>query len=473
MTNRHHPIRIVFKLYNAIRNMIVPFAIFIFNEIKGETGSQPYWVYVVTAIISILICVWSVLSWYQDTYWVEGNSLHLKSGVFSKKERTIPLNKIRSMNTEQNWMYRVLNVAKMDLQTADSNENADARIILSLKKVEPFSKLIDTKRSDNADIPKEITSRTITKKELFMMSISSKAFWVGIPIIMTVFQFILSHLSKEEKPDEESISSLVKSDVWTTIDYKQILFTALFVIAAVIIISWFFSLVVLQLKYKGWTLDRKENLLTIQYGFFEKKMAKIRTDKIQAIRIKEKMFSRLFGYSSVYLDCIGFTGENKLIIPAMRTVEIREALQILLPEFKLANDLQGLQKGAKWYAMILPSVIILIASSVGAYFMPLMWLLLMAIPLSCALLWYQHRHARWGIQGNQLVIVKGKFTKTSVYVLRRAIESVTFGSNKIQKSLAMGELGIDIDSPAKRTEYQLLGISSEDYVRIQHWYKNK
>lgn len=472
MTKRHHPIRIIFKLYHAIRNLIIPIAIFIFNEIKGDTGSQPYWVYVITAFITILICVWSVLSWFNDIYWTDEGSLHIKYGIFSKTERVIPLSKIRSMNTEQNWMYRLIGVVTMELQTADSNEQADARIILSLKSLNQFANLIE-----NTDRERELSlssKKIVTKKEIFMLSISSKSFWVGIPIILTIWQFISGWIFKEDSIEDTSIGSLAKSDVWQQINFSEFFYMFLVVIITVSVLSWLVSLVVLQVKYRGWTVQRKDNMLTIEYGFFEKKVIKVRSDKIQSIRIKEKMLSRFFGYSSLYMDCIGYAGEHgsKLILPAIRNTEIQQALHLLLPEFELTNDLLGLNKGAKYYPSIFPSVILLVGSVAGYFFEKWLLAILILIPIWHLINAYQYKHSYWGIYRNQLVIVKGKFTKTSVYVLRRAVESITFEANRLQSTLQIGCLDVDIDSPSKPREYSLLGINRQQFVDIQSWYKN-
>ncbi|SEM58649.1 hypothetical protein [Paenibacillus sp. OV219] len=47
--NRHHPIALLLKLYQFARNLVIPISLFIINEIKGNTGSQSNFVYLIAA----------------------------------------------------------------------------------------------------------------------------------------------------------------------------------------------------------------------------------------------------------------------------------------------------------------------------------------------------------------------------------------------------------------------------------------
>ncbi|WPS85704.1 PH domain-containing protein (plasmid) [Brevibacillus halotolerans] len=456
--------------------MIIPIAFFIFKELRSDTGSQPYWVYVVATFISIIICIWTYLSWRNNTYSVDVNELEIKKGVFTSTQRVIPLNKINTINIHQSWLYRLLAVVKVEIQTSDSDQRADAKITVSNRKAKKLEHLLSFGTISNTDESNQSPEykKIVTNKDLLMMSISSTNFWIGIPFAFTIIKYVVNWFAPTTKK-EMTIREMSDDKVWSGIDIVSLIVVGSILVALCIVLSWMISMIMVQIKYKNWTITRKNKHIFIHFGMFEKKKVQIHTDKIQSIRLKEHWLNRLFGYGSVWIDCVSYEGENKvkILIPALKMAEIEEVLDQVLPEFVMCKDLKSLPKRSNHYYISVPILcsLVLIGGISLSIYLPFLY----ALPLLFVIYIYRlliYKQTKWAIHQNQLVLSKPGLTKTTVYVLRRAVESVIVTQNAIQRFWKIKQVKIDINSPSRRREYVLIGINDDHINQILNWYKN-
>lgn len=56
--------------------------------------------------------------WYYTTYWVENNVLHVKQGLFVKKESYLNKERVQTINTSSNVLYQMLGLKKIQIETA-------------------------------------------------------------------------------------------------------------------------------------------------------------------------------------------------------------------------------------------------------------------------------------------------------------------------------------------------------------------
>src|SRR5918994_6964997 len=70
------------------------------------------------ALIAVFSAVWGVLSWRATTYLVSGGAFHFKQGVLQKSERSLPLERIQSVDTVQGVVQRVFGVVGVRIEAA-------------------------------------------------------------------------------------------------------------------------------------------------------------------------------------------------------------------------------------------------------------------------------------------------------------------------------------------------------------------
>lgn len=471
MIKRHHPITVVYKLYRQMRYSIIPLAAFLFNEVRAGTGQQPYWIYIVTAVYGVAVGFWSILSWYRETYQLDSKVLRMTKGVFNVTQRTIPLMKISNIQIEQSWMYRLIGVANVELQTRDSNSDADARLVTS-RKVAKLLKGAIRPVGNQRVISVAPREHHVTQKEIMMLSMSSNTFWLGLPVTTTVIQRLWNWLYTVPEEEQASFTELFEQETWSGISPGEMIGASVF-LGISVIVTWLFSIGMAQFRYRGWHISRTGDMISVHHGWVGRKSAQVYAQRIQSLRIKELMFGRLFGYAAICMDCVGYRGERrmKLLIPSIKKTEMKEVLNRLVPEFQLHTPEQSLHRSAKNSALLLPLTLLLLGILIGCYFT--LWFIIASLLLyiTYGYISYVSGKSKWDIHGNLLVLRKAGINQTTAYLLRKSIESISVKQSSWLRLFRIYQLETDIDSPANIREYPLTGITRQDIDEILGWYK--
>src|SRR5919112_1046608 len=87
--------------------------------LNGEFGMRTLLLVLLgAALIGVFSAVWGVLSWQATTYRVSGGVFHFKHGVLQKSERTLPLERVQSVDAAQGIVQRVFGVVGVRIEAA-------------------------------------------------------------------------------------------------------------------------------------------------------------------------------------------------------------------------------------------------------------------------------------------------------------------------------------------------------------------
>src|ERR687895_1603288 len=117
---RLHPVGMLLAALGTIRRWIGAAAFpGVAALINGQFGMRTlFLVLLIAVLISAFSAVWGVLSWRATTYRVSGGAFHLKQGVLQKSERSLPLERIQSVDTVQGVVQRVFGVVGVRIEAA-------------------------------------------------------------------------------------------------------------------------------------------------------------------------------------------------------------------------------------------------------------------------------------------------------------------------------------------------------------------
>ena len=79
-------------------------------------------------ILSLII---GIISWLRYTYRVEDGELRIESGVFVRKKRYIPFERIQSLDFSEGILQRPFGLVKVRVETAGSSGSQDAEAVLT------------------------------------------------------------------------------------------------------------------------------------------------------------------------------------------------------------------------------------------------------------------------------------------------------------------------------------------------------
>src|SRR5690625_437207 len=110
---RLNPAAIYFNLIKVIKETIFGLgAGFIFTVKQSLFYSMIFLIIFLSFTI-----ITSVLSWLRFTYRVEDNELRIEQGVFIRKKRYVPINRIHKIDFTANVVHRIFGLVKIQIDT--------------------------------------------------------------------------------------------------------------------------------------------------------------------------------------------------------------------------------------------------------------------------------------------------------------------------------------------------------------------
>src|SRR5690606_23826762 len=112
-THRLSPRMLLVNPVRALGSMIVPLLIAFFIG-RGEGGSWWVWIAVVGGALALVA---GTVSWFITRYRVTDVQLQLRTGLFSRRVLTAPLDRVRSVDIESTPVHRVLGLTTVKVGT--------------------------------------------------------------------------------------------------------------------------------------------------------------------------------------------------------------------------------------------------------------------------------------------------------------------------------------------------------------------
>ena len=128
-----HPISAVINFIKVLKEMIVPIVVVVAVNGFGGGGIEgwtSYIIYIIYAVLLIAMLVSGIINWKRFRYWFEEEELRIEYGLFVKKKRFIPFERIQSLNYTEGIFHRPFGLVKVTVETAGggATKEADAEL---------------------------------------------------------------------------------------------------------------------------------------------------------------------------------------------------------------------------------------------------------------------------------------------------------------------------------------------------------
>lgn len=475
MYKRQHPITMLLEL--KITDFI-PLIIFMFSL----NGKFPFW-YLIPAAFGLLTVFSAFEKWYYTTYWVENNVLHVKQGLFVKKESYLNKERVQTINTSSNVLYQMLGLKKIQIETAGGGD--DAEVSLAGITVEEAKELIAMLNEPTSEVKVEETSEEVvekeiiteekqateyklTWKEILLASVTSGQFGLLFSLIFFVYHQVDEYIPKW-------IENGVKSYVM-----EHDIYGLIFMVAILIVLSWIISTIGYALKHGDFTVNRRNDEIRISQGLLEKKELVLKLHRIQGITIKESILRQPFGYCVVQVEVIQSKGlgdekEKVTLHPIIRKDRVQQLLAHLQLPYELNTNIISLPKSALrrylidsfiFFAML---AIPLIGISIYSEKHFIMWALIPLAILIFTLGYATFKTNGYSVNGEQITLVYRSVGKYTGLVRRRHVQSMEKTQSYFQRRANLCTYKFSNAS----SDYKLEHTRVEDAERMQGWYKKE
>jgi putative membrane protein len=255
-------------------------------------------------------------------YRLDGDTVDIKSGVVSKREREIPFERIQNVDIAQNAIQRVLGIAEVRMETAGGGESEARLRYVSRQEARRLQELISRrKRGDTTERDPGASDDILfelSDTELGILGVTSaNVRLLGLLSALVVFG-----------------SPVAAEQVSLRLELLLFLGPALALVALVLL--WAVSGVQAVLRYYGFRLLRHDEELRYERGLLQQYNGTIPLSKIQTLMIRENVLARSLGYGSLAIETAGYAPGQEDEVESAVPIAKRERV------FELARTIEDI-----------------------------------------------------------------------------------------------------------------------------------
>lgn len=458
---RQHPVATFTFVLRTLREMLVPIILVVF---LGQGGNSPIFTWWGISLLLLVLLLVGFVGWLRFTWRVEEDELRVEQGLFVRKKRYVPRDRIQAIDISSGPLQRLFGLVRVNVLTAggaapeaeiSAITRKDARAIQEALQVKVKTGEIST---EEASWP----AYRISRKRLLLAASTAGSFGIALSIVGTLMAQVNQVVS-----EEEMIAFIERWAGGTTADF-WISFVVFAVVAA-----WLLSVFGTLLRFSGFTLTRNDRELQIRRGLFEKKQITIPYHRIQAVRVVEGILRQPFGYAMVYVENAGFGdegGKTTVVFPLLRRSELQQFVAGMLPEYEVS--LPGVRPPARAFLRYQIKTVVpaLVLASAVAWYFAFYWII-PVIFIAAALIGYiRYRDAAAGFEGEQGFMRFRRLARTTVVFHRRRVQSLSVLANWFQRRKKLCSVMVTVASGSGGAEFRVDHLDESVRREWLGWY---
>lgn len=479
-----HWITAILSVLKSVKDMIVPILILFFaNGLNSVNTGKWYFDhlnFIIFGFLFLSLLITGIIKWKRYEYWFEDDELRIEYGLFVKKKRYIPFDRIHSLDYTEGVLHRVFKLVKVSVETAGGSTSPKAEAELTAITKEAADQIeiemADAKRKkslvniDEEDVEGEIEKVTELKpvfamggKDLLILATTSG----GIGLILSGVLIFLTQFSELLPLDRifEEVSGFIK--------YGLLIVVAVLVLAFLIV--WGISVVMTFFSYYGFSVVVDKEDIVITRGLIEKKRATVPLNRVQSIRIVENPFRQLFGYANVVIDNAGGglgDGARINLFPLVKKKNIEGPLLKIFPDLIVEEPGKKLpSRGKRYYYRIDFLWMIPVIVALTYFFYPFGLFSLIIVPV--VVLWglWQQRSAAYDLFGNQLTMRFRGFSLQTAYLMKKRIQSMSIKQNYFHRKKGVATISASVKSGMGVFTAEVSHMEEAEADRILGWFE--
>lgn len=479
-----HWVTALMSVLKTLKEMIVPIIILVFANGFNDTGKWylDYLTFIIFGVLLIVFFATGIIKWKRFEYWFEDDELRIESGLFVKKKRYIPFDRIQSLDYTEGILHRPFNLVKVNVETAGGSASLKAEAELTAITKEAANRIeeemAEAKRrklsvvGDDDEMvemleeiaePEAKVAFAMSGKDLLVLATTSG----GVGLILSGVILFISQFADLLPIDwmYEEVSGFIK---------LGLVIVGVAVLLGLLVV-WGISVAMTFLAYYNFTVSVDDEDIVITRGLIEKKRATVPLNRVQSVRIVENPIRQLFGYVNVVIDNAGGgLGEGAKInlFPLVKKKVVNSSLKEIFPDLCLDEPTKTLPGRSKRFYYRIDFIWMIPAVGATIYFFfPYGLLSLFIIPV--VILWglWQHRSAAYEIYGNQLTMRFRGISLQTAYVVKKRIQSMEIKQNYFHRRRGVATVSAAVKSGMGAFSAQVSHMEESEADRLLGWYE--
>lgn len=425
---------------------------------------------------AVVALVAAVMAWRHTEWWVDGDSIRLRRGVFTERITSVPLERVQAVDSVRGPAQRLLGAVEVHVQTAGGG--ARGEIVLKAVAPEVAEELRALARGAAAAVSPESRSAApswaLGPRRLLVAALTSGSLGVLVPVVAGASQVLDDVLGPEDA--QRLLPSTPRE--W------------LVAVAAVLGVAWLLSMLGTIVAFAGFRVTRDGDRLRIARGIVERREASVPIARIGAIRVVESPLREPFGLAQVRIESAGYASEPataQALLPLVRRSEVEAVVRELLPELvgaaaPRAAPAPGAAPGAgaatagaaalagpprrALRRYVLPPVAA--AALVAVALLPLLGppalaALALAAP-AAAFGFAAFRTAGWRLDGARVTLRRRGLQRTTLVADARRLPEVFTRATALQRRAGLATVGLAVGSGRRLAVAHLDAATAEDVL---------
>ena len=431
---RLHPAGIAILGLRATSQYLLPFAVVAL--ISASRGGLEAADVVGTIPLVVLGGLFGVaagaIEWATTRVTLSPQALTRRSGVFSKKETTVPLARVQALDELVGPLHRLFGVVRVDVQTAGGAAGGE----ISLAAVDRAT-LAMLRRAVSLPGRETGPARRLQPGALLVAAATSGSLGVLLPVVAFVPQVFDELFLGDDADDAGELLGLAPDTMAEWVMFG----------AALLGVAWLLSALGVVVSFAGFTVERTGDRLTIRRGLLQRRAATVPVARVQAVRVVEGSLRQPFGLASVRVEVAGYAQEAaaaQTLFPLLALRDVPGLLGELLPE--MPNELGPLHPAP---ARALPRYLLpwlVLAAVVGGTAWALLDTplpLLLVIPAAIAGV-LAHRAAGFRLEAGALAVRSRRIARTTLVGPARLTQEHAVRQTPLQQRAGLADFAITL-----------------------------
>jgi len=483
-----HPVTAIINVVKALKDLLIPIVIIVaangFNinlDYRSETFfSEMIPLFILVVVLSITV-VSGLIKWWTFVYWFEDSELRVEYGLFVKKKRYIPFDRIQNLNYKEGIFHRLFKLVQVQVETAGSKDGKPEAELTAVTKAAADEVEIQMKRakqkqpleSDMIQLAEEepeadsVVLHKMKVPELLLLATTSS----GVGVVIAGVFAVLSQFAEFIPFD------LIYDELAFLVEYGYIV--VMILIALALMLAWTISVGLTFLNYYNFTVSKQHDRLIITRGLIEKKRVTIPLNRVQAIKLAENPFQQMLGLASVAVESAGggFSGENDkkiILFPLIAKKEVFSPLAELFPDydFQVTQLVQPPKKAQPFFYRIDFVWLVPLIGAISYFFYPYGLLsLLLIVPIILLGRW-QYKTTGYKVQDQQITIVSRLISRVTFYALKKRVQITQGSQTYFQKRRDVGSVKIVVMSGIAGASATARHMEQQEVEKVLSWYEH-
>ncbi len=162
------PLTLLYNFLKSLPAYLISFYIIFF---EGDNVEKIYLIISIALLFLMLPSI--ILNFLYFKFKITQSEIYIKTGIIAKKNRVIPLSKVQNISYSQNFLQKLLNIAKIQIETAGDMMSEAVLEFVSSKDAEEIIKTIKHYQIEQTNSLNKPIDKTDGEKILYKMNLKN------------------------------------------------------------------------------------------------------------------------------------------------------------------------------------------------------------------------------------------------------------------------------------------------------------